>query len=46
MELFDQTGIYSIDFVPCLGFKIAQSHLRGQAQDSLDREGSYFAESK
>ncbi len=43
MELFDRTGINSIDFIPCLGFKIAQSHLREQAHDRITGEGSCFA---
>jgi hypothetical protein len=42
MEIFDRIGIYSIDFIPYLGFKIAQSHLLGQAQDSLEGKGSDF----
>ena len=45
MELFDRIGIYSIDFILYLGFKIAQSHLREQAQDSLKGEGADFASS-
>jgi hypothetical protein len=43
MELFDRIGIYSIDFAPYLGFKIAHSHLPEQAQDSRGGEGSGFA---
>lgn len=43
MELFDRIGIYSIDFAPYLGFKIAQSHLPEQALDSRDGIGISFA---
>jgi len=43
MELFDRIGIYSIDFIPYLGFKIAQSYLPEQAQDSLVGEAYNFA---
>jgi len=46
MELFDRTGIYSIDFIPGLWFKIAQSHLQEQAHDILEGGGGFFLQSR
>ncbi len=43
MELFDRTGVYSIDFTPSVGFKIAQSQLEEQAYDRLEGGRSFFA---
>lgn len=42
MELFNRIGIYSIDFIPSLGFKIAQSHLQEQAHDGLEGEVAFL----
>jgi len=46
MELFDRPGIYSIDFLPSLWFKIAQSHLQEQAHDGLEGGGWFIALSR